>query len=647
MASHTAAGGLSRCLFILVLVNFFGASALSDNRKGLRESDKQLRSHKPAKVAARRVALKVNATAAPTATPAAAPASSAAVPPPAEAAPVPAAPAPATATAAPATATALPAPAAPTAAPAAAPAGAVTSAPVNPAATAAPVTVPAGTAAVTTTAATVTEYQCASETSTNPGDCPECTMGRTCTCSGWVKYGYGDKWSPYYESTGSLECAMGGSVFTVDPYPGHSKICMCSNSLTNTTAEEFWSQPTNFGMWWPIGLVAIPASLIILVLTCARWSNQAHKLAPGPVELSLEAAVPTVLFFAPMVCVLYVAAAKRAEGLYLSPETSLLQEGHQVGGSPDLDGTNHILAERCIQISASAFLAQMIARIVFEWHAVKGTGERSDYVAGRKVQAWVNIYHITVVVCAIALVVLMVRVEGMGESTMPMPPIMDRVLGLSVPYFACYYCLHFCTFFSGTHAFAMALSKLACLNMNFAPMLCVLFLGIEVSADDNVRAGASAAEHPSDRAEGWVIWTTGTVIFQTVMSVLTPLCFGAQLKETPRQGEEDLMVHRDFLLLLINIVRWVAMAILYIGVWCLCQELWAENALPPRAHVLSFLAGVYFIIYGLMWATMTARQVLEGGDFRQCLRQLVVLKDLVAICPMIGAFFLGWWVVNE
>lgn len=503
--------------------------------------------------------------------------------------------------------------------------------------TAAPVvnTTLTGTAvASTTTTPAMAEYQCASQNSDNAqGDCPECTMSKTCSCDGWVKLGYGSNWSNWYETSGTVQCEL-GDLFTSDPYPGHSKICVCAHTLT---ASSFWDQPTHFHMWWPIGLVAIPASLVILLLTCVRWSNQIHKFNPGPVEMSLEAATPTVLYFAPMVCIVFVAAAKRAEEVF--DHTSFLQEV----GSPDLESTNHLVAERLIQFSAVGFVIQLCTRILMQ-----DLTEPADWdgrTPSHKARFWINFYHVAVLVTGILLISLLIRIDSYMSASRPCI-IVDHVVGLSVAYFACYYCYHICTFFLASHAYTRALAKLACLNMNFAPIMCALFLGIQVSADDNVQAGRSPEEHPSSQAEKWVMWTTYMVLIQTLLSLITPLIFRAELKETTHTGEEDLMLHRDFFLLLINILRWMSMIFIYTGVVVLSGELWGEDSTPPRSHVLTFLVALYFVIYGLMWATMTLRQLVDG-DFRSCVRQLNVLKDLVAICPMVGAFFIGWWVVNE
>jgi hypothetical protein len=67
--------------------------------------------------------------------------------------------------------------------------------------------------------------RCACE---NPGHgtFASCTSDRNCNCNGYVRMGYGNRWTSWRDVSGSIQCTNG--AFGGDPAPGQAKECVCN-----------------------------------------------------------------------------------------------------------------------------------------------------------------------------------------------------------------------------------------------------------------------------------------------------------------------------------------------------------------------------------------------------------------------------------
>lgn len=488
-------------------------------------------------------------------------------------------------------------------------------------------------------------FQCASETSLDEEPCLECTMSSSCACEGYIRFGYSPSWTEWMPASGVMECAastFGGQ----DPEPGHGKVCVCYGHPSDVPVAL--ATPLS-GVGLPILIVAGVAVAVSIALTMAHGFNTINDLPPGPCELALQAGTPAV-HIAPMICAMFVAVAMRAESL-TPAKGSFLQTGrsqvsrHVHLGLEPLEAGQDPLSgfpgmNFAVTLVAAAFVIQVMLRLYAEHLIVQvELGQHAGVQQHRQmVKFWSRIHHVAILVMnggivAIILGILTMRTSSGGVDGMFLASIACSV-ALAIVYFTAYGALHILV--TIPKPFGAAVMKLSALNMNFAPMICIMFLGLQVSAD-------SAGRDVPRTVEDNMFLCVGAVLCQVTLGVVTPFIFGAELQRVGPKGEEDLVIRSQDGVVATSLLRWAVMAVLYYCVWEVCQAMWVLNAEPPRERLLCFLAAVYFAMYLFLWVALTARQLAQGG-FQNIIRVLAEGKEMVAFCPMMAALVLAWWV---
>lgn len=490
------------------------------------------------------------------------------------------------------------------------------------------------------------EFACASEDSATHVDCPECSRNSKCECTGYVKFGYDPLWTPWQPSSGIVNCSI--STFA-DPYPGHGKLCMCSQD--NVVGGSILSSASKYtGVWWPVVIVSGSAILVAAALAFVHCAN--FKSKQGPIGVALEATAP-VVHSAPMICAVFLAVAVRA---------MVLQQSRLVFtalGQPDARAT--ALVDRwgwaspklpdqprlhlLIQISSVLFVCKVVFRLVYERNEASEieTQNFDMHPAARKsfnsLRPFKSLYFATSTAMYMFISAIFVHLLMMGS--IPFTAATKCTLILAAVYFACKFMLYVAAKSFEEDSFVVHIMMLACLNMDFAPMLGVLFLGMQQSVDVGV---APVPQY----VQRWMTICTGSVLLQAFLSILMPVLFGCAIKDSSKRrlAYGEVRMQKAQGLLLFTSVRWIAMAILFLGLWEVCRAIWFVGAVPSRSHTLCALAGLYFAVYLALWGVMTMRQVFEDS-YMDVLRAILVAKDAAALCPMVAALFLGCWIVSR
>lgn len=467
---------------------------------------------------------------------------------------------------------------------------------------------------------------CATEWSNQQAGCTECTMSPECLCNGQVTFGYDQYWTPWQPVRGVITCSV--DTFG-DPYVSHGKVCLCS-PVALANKDGYWSGPTTLGTWWPVATVLIPAAVLACLLGIFHIVSSGM---PNFGAVSLQAAVPAALI-APMIAALFITVAKRGE--YVVNDFALLQEIRDATGmvgSPRMGEWNDV--SLAIKVCAIAFVAQLFFRVVYEMVGLNERMHAAMYGRPGREKVWGFVHHVCVFVMYAAIVYIFVGLFRMGDRQFTTAVLCSIILAAA--FFSCYIVLHLFTFFS-IDLYGKALMKLGCLNMNFAPMLVLIYLGAQVGADGLI--GRSVPHY----AEIWMKVCTAAVIVQTGLSVITPPLAGAILKQD-ESGREDLVMRRGPVLVILSIARWVLMAVQYAGVAVLCKSIWELSGGDHLAQALTVLTIIYFAIYAMMWLAMTLHHLGEG-QLGTAIRVLTALTHLATLCPIAGALVLGYWVTN-
>jgi len=494
-------------------------------------------------------------------------------------------------------------------------------------------------------------FTCATEWPVPTAGCVECLMESTCMCEGLVRFGYGERWTDWRKSPGSVPCRT--DTFG-DPYEGHGKLCQCKplDFMLNTASAT----TSNYA---PVGKIMSATIIVTLAyfvvyagLAISRSFTQVNGMIPGATERVILSGTAAV-YLAPMLVALFFAATKRAETLTL--------------GSPGYYDYPPAYLGVAAMVCAIAFCCQVFFHLAYEWitapeyaAADRGTGGgwRTPGSAGQLLipsqsssrsvdllKLWVNLFHVAVAVMFFGLMIMLTGISLMQEpkelvqaaGKIPIAAGTVCTVVLSVAYFTVYLVLHCLktrdiAISLSSPSFGVEVMRLAATAMNFAPMLCILFMGTQIAADwEGVQLTPAVM--------GCIYICTFSVLVQVVLVLLAPLMPDAELEVTGARGEVDFVTRNRGAFIVISFVRWAAMTALYVGVLVLCFRLWSLRVAPAMTHMLVRLSGIYFMAYLMLWVTITGRVLLDGGLTR-AIRILTVVKDTVAFCPMLAALVL-------
>jgi len=210
-------------------------------------------------------------------------------------------------------------------------------------------------------------------------------------------------------------------------------------------------------------------------------------------------------------------------------------------------------------------------------------------------------------------------------------------------------------------AYWLAVVRLATLNMHFAPMICALILGLQLSTD------SLGSEMPLN-LEGLMFNTAILALAQALLAMISPLVFGADLqppmqptsqlgaalgrRETPDMGG-DLVMKRGWGVFLMTGLRWIIMGVLMFFIIQLAHRLSVLPASPQGlGQLITILGYFYFGAYVLLWFAMTCgRRKFNSieGEQRQlaALRFWHMCKNLVDVfCPLVAILRVSWWVIG-
>lgn len=484
--------------------------------------------------------------------------------------------------------------------------------------------------------------QCASEWDDQSAGCAECTLSRTCVCPGGrARFGYAPQWTSYIRvgSSGEIDCSA--ATFG-DPYPGQGKLCMCiPGSSSSSDGLVFVG-----ALWWPPAMVA----LLFFSAHAVHFQVRTHSrnFGPGPTERALDVVLP-VIRMSPMICVVFVAVASRANAVSK-------KDGGQGGsffGRPDFDGI------RATEAAISVCVWSLYAMVLLRYHSERD-GTHTDQ-AGTEAPATklcVAVYRVVAFIMYLLLILLVGRVFVMtAGSRVAEPP--GPGLGCAAVLAFAYFITHFAMLLfsfeppaSAGEAYGMAVAKLTALNLNFAPMVAALLLALQAAAD-------SVDSSPPASLRRLEFQVTAAALAQSFLAGVSPLLFEAELKPSGGRGQEecqDLVIHTEgqrisgVFLLLMNAIRWAVMGFLLLGMMELAWSLWWLQTDPAgMGRLICFLTVVYFGIYVSLWVVMTSANRKQPSQAQmEVVRSLARAKEAVdVVCPLLAILRVSWWVVGE
>lgn len=471
---------------------------------------------------------------------------------------------------------------------------------------------------------------CASTRMDGKAGCPECVYSADCTCTGWVRMGYGAHWTKWQSVADYINCEP-SHFATGDPWRDHGKLCECS---VHAPADEPVQVEPVSGWWKPVVITCGFAIPVVILLGLAQTGCIGGAAAPV-----LEAGGFAAAGHATMLAVAFIMSAKGSDPTLDSGEQPEAQEApslRRISQNTTLDSRSAVYPnfaqDQYINVACYVasifFVLQMFARLMFE-NLVAKPDQRQDRHA---VRAWRSINHFTVAIMYIAIAVILV-----GD-------IIDKDVILTTAEL-CAYSLMFGYF--GVHLvfyivslelenrYAAAVSKLSALNLAFAPMVALLCMIVQVQAD-------SVEQYVTSDQEVYMKAATLMVLIQALIASVQPLIFPAHLVEMGHVNQEDLVMKRNKgLLYLSGVIRWFIVLYIYYVCYRLISGLWgrADLASEERTKWVDAFTVVYFAANLVQWTIMTLRQFHCLGS--KAVHFGLVLQHIVAPLPVIVALIVG------
>jgi len=183
-------------------------------------------------------------------------------------------------------------------------------------------------------------------------------------------------------------------------------------------------------------------------------------------------------------------------------------------------------------------------------------------------------------------------------------------------------------------------------TVNFAPMLCILFIGARMRALqlDPVNG------NPQPWAQNCFYLCTYSVLVQLLTICCVPF-IGGSVKKGTTEGDVTFEVENTTLLMILNVVRYVAMLALYGGFTvviysvCVIKAPEGKPTIPvsPTMQCVMNLTVQYFFVYLMLWILVTTKQFMTTSSamLDTAIPTFDSAKMTVMFCPMLAVLFVG------
>merc|ERR1719265_771187 len=191
------------------------------------------------------------------------------------------------------------------------------------------------------------------------------------------------------------------------------------------------------------------------------------------------------------------------------------------------------------------------------------------------------------------------------------------------------------------------LFTLAKFTVNFAPMLCILFIGARM------RALQMDPKHgnPQKWAQNCFYMCAYSVMIQTLLVIVAPLCVSCECKQGSSEGDVVFEMENQTLALIITVIRWICLLALYGGFTAVIYSVFViehptdVSLTPPISPAMQCVMNLtvqYFFIYLCLWVCITAQQIFgDAPIWDQAIAIFDAGRATVMFAPMLSMLFIG------
>jgi hypothetical protein len=194
---------------------------------------------------------------------------------------------------------------------------------------------------------------------------------------------------------------------------------------------------------------------------------------------------------------------------------------------------------------------------------------------------------------------------------------------------------------------AGGLLTLARFTVNFAPMLCILFIGARM------RALQMDPKHgnPQKWAQNCFYLCAYSVMIQTLLVLIMPFCVECECKQGSSEGDVVFEMENQMIAMIISAIRWICLLALYGGFSAVIYSVFViehptdVSLTPPISPAMQCVMNLtvqYFFIYLCLWICITAQQFMGSSPFWD---KTIAIFDAgratVMFAPMLSMLFIG------
>eukprot|EP00746_Dinoflagellata_sp_MGD_P165433 gnl/MRDRNA2_/MRDRNA2_94704_c0_seq1.p1 gnl/MRDRNA2_/MRDRNA2_94704_c0~~gnl/MRDRNA2_/MRDRNA2_94704_c0_seq1.p1 ORF type:complete len:626 (+),score=106.38 gnl/MRDRNA2_/MRDRNA2_94704_c0_seq1:142-2019(+) len=400
--------------------------------------------------------------------------------------------------------------------------------------------------------------------------------------------------------------------------------------------------------------LALQYFVVYTLLALIRTVNQFNGHAWLGHQKVLETACTTVTF-APMLSVLFLGARMRAIQLsqgqtekYKLPQPWVQQAMFTC--------TYAVLAQVILVLLMPLFTGETEVKTDqdgnLDMSAMQGGGMVVTLLSVLRYMVMTALYGGFTIVC-IGIFMMEGPKEIWGDSPPPVSPAVSCTMNLTTQFFVVYLLVALTKTAQEINGATDFLSKLQGLltlakyTVNFAPMLCILFIGARM------RALQMDPKHgnPQPWAQRCFYLCAYSVLVQTVLVIVMPFCVECEVKQGSSEGDVVFIMENPTLGHVMTGVRYVALVALYGGFTAVIVSVFLiehpkDPALtPPISPAMQCVMNLtiqYFFIYLVLFLSITAKQFQPDVE---CLGTVIAIMEAgqktVMFAPMLSMLFIG------
>lgn len=400
--------------------------------------------------------------------------------------------------------------------------------------------------------------------------------------------------------------------------------------------------------------LSIQFFVIYTLLAFMRTFNQFTNNSFLGMQKICETAATTVTY-APMLAVLFIGIRMQAIQLtqgqtekYKLPQPWVQQAMYVA--------TFAVLAQVCLVVLMPIFTGEMNVKCDKEGNldqsALKSAGVCGVIISAFRYLVMFALYGAMTTIIVGAFLMKGPKEIWGEEEAPPVSPAVSCTMNLACQFFIIYLLVAIIktvTDFIGELQILTKLSGLLTLakyTVNFAPMLCILFIGARMRAlQMDPKNGA-----PQWWAEYCFYLCTYSVMLQAIMICVIPLCITCECEQGSCEGDVTFKMESQCMNALLTTIRYLALLSLYGGFTAIIVSVFLiehptdVSLTPPVSPAMKCVMNLtvqYFFIYLMLFICITLRQFTGMSCLSVAISVFEAGQKTVMFAPMLSILFIG------